>query len=171
MNQHDFVLAFSEAMDTTHTAYHVIPENAMVHSWQNLRTCRIIPRDTVDSLQYGVTYYLYTDGGFSDVSGNPLPLFITSITPDTLYEPHQLKGEVHTDDTLISGGIVVLNRSGILGIAPISNGLFSFDVRDKDAYVVEVLYKEYYGSDTVWADSTNTIPVFPSEKTIDSIIR
>jgi hypothetical protein len=171
MNYHEFILAFSEAMDTTRIAYHIIPGPTMGLTWQDLRTCLITPQDPGDSLQYGNTYYLYTDGGFSDISGNLLPPFITSITPDTIYEPHVLKGEVSADDTLVTEGIALLRRTGLQGIAFISSGLFTFQVRDKDAFMIEALCNGYYGSDTGWSDSTNIIPVFVSEKTIDSIIR
>ena len=170
-NHHEFFLAFSEAMDTTRTAYHVLPGPPMDHAWQDLRTCRITPQEPVDSLQYNTTYYLYTDGGFSDISDNLLSPFITSITPDTVYEPYVLKGEVSANDTLVTEGIALLRRAGIHGIAFINNGLFTFEVRDKDAFMIEALCNGYYGSDTAWSDSTNVIPVFASEKTIDSIIR
>jgi len=171
MSTREFILRFSESMDTTELEYSVIPDITMEHAWQDLRTCRIFARDTVDSLEYGVTYYLYIAGKPSDVSGNHLPPFITSITPDTAYEPYILKGEVRVNDTLVSEGVVVLSKKEQQGIAFVRNGSFSFDVRDQEAYTIEALTSGFYGSGIVWFDSVNTILLSPSEKTIDSIIR
>jgi hypothetical protein len=169
-NKHEFELCFSEAMDTSFFSYQVIPSLSMAHEWQNLRFCRIAPYDPADSLVQGLTYYLYIDQGICDISGNVLQPFITSITPDTIYKPLLLKGEVRTDDTLIHDGVAVLERPDPLGIAFIHNGLFTFEVRDQEAFMIEAFCNGYHGSAMVWFDSVNVVTVMPSEKTIDSII-
>jgi hypothetical protein len=168
---YEFVLQFSEAMDTSHIAYYVLPDHATVHEWQNLRSCRVIPQDPNDPFKPEMTYYLFIDRGVCDASGNPLPRFVTNITPDTAYKPMLLKSEVRVHDTLVRAGIAVLKRPDAQGVAFIKNGQVSFDVRDQDAYTIEALSNGYFGSATVWFDSVNVITLLSAEKTIDSIIR
>ncbi|MBN2621548.1 hypothetical protein JXB22_10745 [candidate division WOR-3 bacterium] len=167
---YEFDLQFSEAMDTSLVTYYVLPDHATICEWQNLRSCRIIPQDPNDPFKPEATYYLFIDRGVCDASGNSLRPFITSITPDTAYKPMLLKSEVRVHDTLALTGIAVLKRPDARGIAFIKNGQVSFDVRDQDAYTIEVLSNGYSGSAAVWFDSVNTVRLLPAEKTIDSII-
>jgi len=165
-----FTLQFSEAMDTSTYDFTVLPEQNMSLDWQGLRTCRIGPASKEDILDHGFTYYLHIDGTFFDVSGNPVTPFITHITPDTVYAPFLLKGEVRINDTLVMQGTAVLKRSRAIGIAFLENGAFSFGVRDQEPYTVEVISNGYYGHADVWADSINLVVMTPEEKSLDSII-
>jgi len=169
-NTHEFILRFSEAMDTSGITYHIIPAFTTLCEWLNLRTCRIAPQDPNDIFAPDSTYYLFINRSAYDVSGNPLVQFITSITPDTAYKPFLLKSEVRANDTLARDGIAVLKRSEPKGIAFIRNGQVTFEVRDQEAYTIEALCNGYYGSNVVWFDSINIITVWPNGKTIDSII-
>lgn len=170
-NKRMFVLGFSEPMDTSKAVYIILPDIAMTFIWTDLRTGQIAPQDPADSLTFGVTYYLYLPEALQDVSGNQLPPFITSITPDTVDEPLVLKGEVKVNDTLVTDGIAVLKKDEPIGVCFISSGLFSFDVREPEAYTIEAVSDGFYGTGVVWSDSVNAITLFPSEKTVDSIIR
>lgn len=169
-NVHEFSLQFSEAMDTSHITYHILPPHPVIHEWQNLRSCRISPQDPEDPFMPDTTYYLFIDRGAGDASGNLLQPFITSITPDTVYKPFLLKCEVRAHDTLVASGVAVLKRPDAQGIAFIRNGQVNFNVRDREAYTIEALSNGYTGSAEVWSDSTNIITVLPTEKTLDSII-
>lgn len=167
---HEFMLFFSEAMDTSRLSYHVLPVAATKAQWQNLRTCRITPRDPNMMLAFDTTYYLFINREAYDVSGNALEPFITSITPDSGYKPFTLKGAIHTEDSLLCDGIAVLSRFSPQAVAFIRNRQVTFEVRDQDAYTMEAVCNGSYGAAMVWADSVNTITVTPGGITIDSII-
>ncbi len=158
-NQNFFHLKFSEAMDTSLMKFEIIPSKNFYGHWLDCRTCEIVPSTTSDSLHFDTTYYLYIDNGARDVSGNYLEPFITSITPDTIYEPIILRGVVMLDDTLARSGLAWLERERMLGIAELENGEFAFEVRDSLPYLVRVLSGEYSGVKEFTAGKEDTLPL------------
>lgn len=169
-NQHDFKIAFSEAMDTSFLEYYIIPKKNLTPVWLNLRVCRFTPEAPSESLHYDTTYYLFIKNGVRDISGNtPLP-FITSVTPDSIPPPFQLKAEVHLNDTIVKNGYALLKKPHIAGITFVKDGGFSFSVRDTGAYEVEVISGEYSGSARIRVDTTNIINLEHKKKNLDNII-
>ena len=140
-----FHLSFSEAMDTSVMKFEIIPNRNFHATWLSYRTCELLPATPLDSLKLDTTYYLYIDKGARDISGNALEPFITSITPDTIYEPKILRGKVMLADTLVKSGRAWLARGASLGIAMLENGEFAFEVRDSLPYWVKVTSGEYSG--------------------------
>lgn len=169
-NHKEFSLIFSEAMDTTFFKFYILPKKNLQPRWQNLRACRLIPKIPDDSLSYDTTYYLYINKGTRDISGNTIDIFITSITPDTIYKPIILKGTAHVNDTLIKTGLAVLKRKYPIGITIVDHGDFSFEVRDSLFYTIEVISGKYSGSAEVSVDRVNNIILKLEEKDIDSLI-
>lgn len=169
-NNKEFTLIFSETMDTTFFKSYILPKKNLKPEWQNLRTCRLIPEIPDDSLSYDTTYYLYIDKGARDISENTINIFITSITPDTIYEPINLKGTVQINDTLVKTGLAVLKRKTSIGITTVDEGNFVFEVRDSLFYIVEVISGKYSGSAEVSVDRVNNIILKLEEKDIDSLI-
>ncbi|MCK4251701.1 hypothetical protein KAX97_09640 [candidate division WOR-3 bacterium] len=169
-NHKEFSLIFSEAMDTTFLTFFILPKNDLKPEWQNLRACHLIPEIPDDSLSYDTTYYLYIDKGARDINGNTIDIFITSITPDTIYKPIILKGTAHVNDTLIKTGLAVLKRKYPIGITLVDHGDFSFEVRDSLFYTIEVISGKYSGSAEVSVDRVNNIILKLEEKDIDSLI-
>jgi len=168
-NNRQFLLKFSEAMDTTFLKFHIIPKKNFIGIWRNYRTCEFVPKTSFDSLNYDTTYYLFIDKGIYDISGNSLDLFITEITPDTIYEPLVLRGKV-MNDTLMKIGLAVLKREIVLGIAKVLDGEFMFEVRDSLPYEVVVVVGKYSGSAEVSVGQENSIILKMEECHIDSII-
>jgi hypothetical protein len=168
--QKAFGITFSEAMDTSFLKFFILPKKNLKVNWQSLRSCRFVPEVSADSLHYDTTYYLYLTREARDISGNTLGAFITSITPDTIYEPVILKGKVQLNDTLIKKGLAILERPDPAGIAFVEKGEFLFEVRDSNAYYIEVISGKYSGRGEVFVDSANIIILKLEEKNIDSII-
>lgn len=166
----DFLLQFSEAMDTSFIEFTVIPKKHLRPLWHNTRTCQLIAEAARDSLQFDTTYYLYIDKGARDISGNAVGLFITSITPDTIYSPLSLRGKAMVDDTLIQSGLAVIRKDIVLGIAEVQKGEFVFDVRDSSTYTVLVVSGKFSGSNEVSVAQDNIVILKEEELNIDSII-
>jgi len=169
-NHKEFTVIFSEAMDTTFLKSYILPKKDLKPEWQNLRACRLIPEIPDDSLSYDTTYYLYINKGARDISRNAVNTFITSITPDTIYEPINLKGTVQINDTFVKTGLAVLKRKYPIGITTVDQGNFAFEVRDSLPYTIEVISGKYSGSGEVSVDSVNNIILQLEEKDIDSLI-
>lgn len=167
----DFLLQFAEAMDTTFIEFIVLPRKNLEPLWKNIRTCHLVAKTVSDSLHYDTTYYLYLNKGARDISGNLIGLFITNITPDTIYSPLMLRGTVMVHDTLVQSGLAVLKKEIILGIAEVQKGEFAFDVRDSSAYTVVVVSDKFSGSNEVSVAQDNIIMLKEEERNIDSIIR
>jgi hypothetical protein len=169
-NTREFMLEFSEAMDTTFLDFRMIPFKNFVSVWEDYRICRIVPKDTFNYLGYDTTYYLYMDEGAHDISGNHIGLFMTHITPDTIYEPLMLRGYVIVNDTLADTGLVVLKRDAILGITRIEAGRFTFEVRDSLPYTVDIISGRYSGDAQVSVGKIDSIFLRLEERSIDNII-
>ncbi len=168
--QTEFSVVFSEAMDTTFITFHVVPRKNLVASWQNLRACRFLPANPEDSLRYDTTYHLYMTAGAQDISNNFMKTFLTSITPDTVYQPARLRGRVYVNDTFAIKGVAVLRRERPLGISLISGGSFVFEVRDTLPYTVDVISGEYSGTASVAVREENNVILQLQEKTLDNLI-
>ncbi|KPK64580.1 hypothetical protein AMJ83_02455 [candidate division WOR_3 bacterium SM23_42] len=168
-NNHEFFLVFSEAMDTTSLAASIIPTREFITIWQNYRHVRFIPATGAESLGYDTTYYLYLKNA-SDISGNPVMRFVTSITPDTVYRPTILRGQALINDAPVRAGIAVLVRERAVAISIIDNGTFSFEVRDSLPYDIQVLSNGYTGTGKVALDSENIIILTEGQIDIDYLI-
>jgi hypothetical protein len=168
-NNHEFFLVFSEAMDTTSLAASIIPTKKFTTIWQNYRYVRFAPATGAESLGYDTTYYLYLKNA-SDISGNPVARFVTTITPDTVYRPTILRGQALINDTPARAGIAVLVRERAVGISVIDKGTFSFEVRDSLPYDIQVLSNGYSGTGKVSLDSKNIIRLHEGQIDIDYLI-
>ncbi len=168
--QKEFSLVFSEAMDTTFLAFYIVPKKNLVASWQNLRACRLLAAVPEDSLRYDTTYYLYMTAGARDMSNNVMRTLVTSITPDTVYQPIRLRGRAYVNDTVVASGVAVLRRERPLGVSIISAGNFVFEVRDTLPYTVDVISGTYSGTASVAAREENTVILQLQEKSIDDLI-
>ena len=168
--QREFSIVFSEAMDTTFLAFYIVPKKNLVASWQNLRACRLLPAAPEDSLRYDTTYYLYMTAGARDMSDNVMRTFVTSITPDTAYQPIRLRGRAYVNDTVVARGVAVLRRERPLGVSIIGAGNFVFEVRDTLSYTVDVISGTYSGTASVAAREENTVILQLQEKSIDDLI-
>ncbi|UCG91681.1 MAG: hypothetical protein JSV97_11490 [candidate division WOR-3 bacterium] len=166
----DFLLQFSEAMDTSFIEFAVLPKKQFSPLWHNIRTCQLIAETARDSLQFDTTYYLYINKGARDISGNAVGLFITSITPDTIYSPLGLRGKAMVNDTLVQSGLAVISKDIVLGIAEVQKGEFAFDVRDSSTYTVLVVSGKFSGSNEVSVAQDNIVILKEEERNIDSII-
>lgn len=168
--QREFSVVFSEAMDTTFLVFYILPQKNLVASWLNLRACRFLPAAPEDSLRFDTTYHLYMTAGARDISNNVMTTFLTSITPDTVYQPTRLRGKVYVNDTSAARGIAVLRRERPLGISLVRGGSFIFEVRDTLPYTVDVISGEYSGTASVAAREENIVILQFQEKTLDSLI-
>lgn len=165
-----FLITFSEAMDTTSIDFRVIPKRDFVPLWLNYRTCQFVPKTGFDSLHYDTTYYLFIEKSAYDISSNPVDIFITKITPDTIYDPLILRGAVLVNDTLVKTGLAAISREITLGIAKIEDGEFVFEVRDSLPYMVDVVAGRYSGSAEISVSKKDSIILKLEERSIDSII-
>lgn len=168
--QSEFTVVFSEAMDTAYMHFYVVPQKHLAASWLNLRACRFLPITPDDSLRYDTTYYLYMKEGARDLSNNVMNSFLTSITPDTLYQPTRLRGRVYVNDTFVVSGVAVLKKEQPVGISLVRGGSFVFDVRDTSAYTITVISGQYSGTARVAAFGENIVTLQREEKTFDSLI-
>ena len=164
-----FRLSFAKAMDTASVKYYIVPRKNMVPAWSGYRNLSLIPAAPGDSLHYDTTYYLYLKEA-RDLSGNTLTGFIASITPDTTYQPLSLKGKAVIFDTTALTGIALLRREYPIGLARVSNGRFSFEVRDSSTYTVEIITEKYYGKGEITLGQENVITLKPEECILDTII-
>jgi hypothetical protein len=163
-------LQFSEAMDTSFFSYYMVPDRKMTHKWRDYRTCSVVP-DSVDTLSADTTYYFMLFNGAHDISGNTLPVFITSITPDTVLPNIELTGSVTFNDTLVTTGIVVLSTTFPCGVVSIDGGKFRFQVRDSTAYTATIVCDQLSAQQTIVPDSNNVIVLERKELDLDSILR
>lgn len=164
-----FDLEFSEPVDTLSFKYYVIPKKKMQVKWQYLTKVSLIPISEVESLNYDTTYYLYVKD-IIDLSGNHIQHFTTSITPDTIYNPLFIKGKALLNDTVINNGIAIIERDKILGISPVKQGEFLFEVRDSLKYLVHIIIPDFYGTDSVSTSQINEIKLKPGAIDFDSLI-
>ncbi len=146
--QHRFFLEFSEPVDTLSFKYSIIPKRQMSTKWQNLKQVYIVPSYEADSLNFDTTYYLYIKE-IRDLSGNASPEYITAITRDSVYTPLFIRGKAMLFDSIVSAGIVLFERNGLLGISFVQHGEFKFEVRDSASYWTRVFSRGYYGAESL----------------------
>ncbi|MEO0128864.1 MAG: Ig-like domain-containing protein [candidate division WOR-3 bacterium] len=163
----NFYIEFSEPVDTTAIIFYVFPKRKMAKDWYYMKKLYLKPEN--DSLNYDTTYYLFLKG-IKDLSGNPGTPFVTTITPDTIYNPIFIRGRAVLNDTLLIRGIALIGYEKILGISMIERGEFLFEVRDSLKYLIQVFGEGCYGVDSVSASDTNIIRVAPGVFNLDSII-
>lgn len=165
-----FSLRFSEPVDTSYFRYYVFPKKTTQTKWQYMKNLSIVPANEYESLSYDTTYYLYIKET-RDLSGNLAQPFVTSITPDTMYNPLFLKGKAMLNDTPVIHGIALIERGQKIGVSLISKGEFLFEVRDSSSYFVRAFGSNCYGADSVSAGkSDNVINLNPGAFDLDSII-
>ncbi|MEO0122485.1 MAG: Ig-like domain-containing protein [candidate division WOR-3 bacterium] len=163
----NFYIEFSEPVDTTAIIFYVFPKRKMAKDWYYMKKLYLKPES--DSLNYDTTYYLFLKE-IKDLSGNPGAPFVTTITPDTIYNPIFIRGRAVLNDTLLIRGIALIGYEKILGISMIERGEFLFEVRDSLKYLIQVFGEGCYGVDSVSASDTNIIRVAPGVFNLDSII-
>ncbi len=145
---YEFFLEFSEPVDTSSFRYLVLPRRRTDTKWQSLKRVYVIPSSNLDSLHFDTTYYLYVKE-VKDLSGNLSPKHVTTITPDSLYNPLFIKGKAMLSDSIITDGIAVLERDNLLGLSLIRHGEFLFEVRDSSRYWVRIFSQGYYGAESL----------------------
>jgi len=168
-NKHEFFLQFSEAMDTTSASFAVIPRRNFAANWTNHRYAKFLPVSEDESMKFDTTYYLLLKTA-RDISGNESSPFVTSVTPDTAYDGINLTGRALVDTVRVKGGFALLSREKIIGISVITDGDFSFSVRDSLAHTITVIAGEYSGSITALPGSDNTVRLKKERIDIDSLI-
>lgn len=165
----EFFLVFSETMDTASLTFSVIPKKQPSPDWLNHRHVRFIPQTPNESLGFDTTYYLFLKDA-KDISGNPALPFVTAVTPDTAYRPVVLTGKAFIDETPAPGGLAILQREIIIGIAVIEKGEFAFEVRDSLLFDLHVVSGNYAGTSTVSLGSENIIQLQEGEFDLDRLI-
>jgi hypothetical protein len=168
-NTHEFFLRFSEAMDTSSLVISVVPKKNMLPVWVNHRYTLFAPVSSSDSLRTDTTYYLYLKKAY-DLSGNSIPPFVTSITPDTVYKPIILKGKAMIEEELVKQGLALLKREALLGVATVQAGEFIFEVRDSMPFNIQVIAGEYSGTGRATAGAENIIHLQEERVDIDRLI-
>lgn len=165
----NFYFEFSEPVDTLSFKYYVIPPKKMQAKWQYLTKVFLTPISEVESLNYDTTYYVYIKN-IVDLSNNHAQHFVTTITPDTIYNPLFIRGKALLNDTVINNGIAIIERDKVLGISTIKQGEFLFEVRDSLKYIVRIIIPDFYGVDSVSTSQTNIIKLNPGVIDLDSLI-
>lgn len=163
----NFYLEFSEPIDTGSIKYYVFPKRKMLKDWHYMKKLYLNPE--TDSLNYDTTYYLFISE-LQDLSGNRGAPFVTTITPDTIYNPVFIRGRAVFNDTPLTSGIGLLEYEKILGVSTISQGEFLFEVRDSSKHFIRVFGENCYGADSASALDTNIIKLTPGVFNLDSII-
>lgn len=162
-----FYLEFSEPVDTGSIIYYIFPKKKMVKDWHYMKKLYLNPES--DSLNFDTTYYLFLRE-VRDLSGNLGAPFVTTGTPDTIYNPVLIRGKALINDTLLIRGIGVLGDREIMGVSIIEKGEFLFEVRDSLNYLIRVFGENCYGTDSVSATNINVIKLSPGVLNLDSII-
>jgi hypothetical protein len=168
-NRYEFYLQFSEAMDTTSESYAIIPRRNFRAEWMNHRYVKFVPASEDEFMNLDTTYYLFLKSA-RDISGNPSERFVTSVTPDTVYDSIDLAGKALIDTVRLEDGMALLVRDKIIGISLIMDGGFSFSVRDSLPHTITVVAGEYSGSITALPGSDNIVRLKKGRIDIDSII-
>jgi hypothetical protein len=168
-NKYEFLLDFSEAMDTTRLSFSVVPRKNFVSEWLNHRRVRFLPASPNESLAYDTTYYLYLKTA-GDISDNAVKPFITSVTPDTAHTPITLRGKALIENTPADSGLALLARDNIMGIAFVIKGEFAFMVRDSLYFDVVVVSGAYSGKGRAAAAAENIIRLKKEHVDIDTLI-
>lgn len=168
-NKYEFFLQFSEAMDTTSESFVILPRRDFNAVWTNHRYVRFQPSSEDEVMNSDTTYYLFLKRA-RDISGNQSDPFVTSVTPDTVYDSIDLTGRALIDTISPKAGLVLLARDELMGVSLVANGGFSFKVRDSLPYTVTVIAGEYSGSITAMPGSDNIVQLEKERIDIDSII-
>ncbi len=163
----NFFIEFSEPIDTSSIKFYIFPKRKMVKDWHYMKKLYLNPE--TDSLNYDTTYYLFV-GEVRDLSGNAGIPFVTTITPDTIYNPVFIRGKAVLNDTPLASGIALLGYEKISGISTVTRGEFLFEVRDSLKYFVQIFGENCYGADSVSVSETNIIKLVPGVFDLDSII-
>jgi hypothetical protein len=164
-----FFFQFSEPVDTTSLKYRIFPRHNMTTKWQGMSYLTIVPASEADSLNYDTTYYLYLYN-LKDFGGNRIMPFITTITPDTIYEPLFMRGKAVYQEKPVEKGIAMISREKVVGISLLEKGEFLFEVRDSMGYFIQVYGDGIYGEDTIFVGSPNIIKLTPRAFDLDSVI-
>lgn len=164
-----FYLVFSEVVDTNSLKFSIIPKKKLLPEWKNLRHLYLRPETEFDSLHFDTTYYFFLKN-ISDLSGNKFGPFITSITPDTIYEPIHLKGRAFLNDSLLKSGFALLQKEEVIAITTVDKGEFTFEVRDSANYLVHIISLSHYGADSIRVGEEKVIKLQGIEVEIDSLI-
>lgn len=165
----DFTMEFSEAMDTTRLSFSIVPKKKYLPEWVTYRKIGFRPENPSESLAVDTTYYVYLRKA-SDISGNTVKPFITSMTRDTMHESILLRGKALIDDTLAESGIALLSRENPIGVALVTRGEFTFAVRDSLNFEVLVVAGAYSGRGNVNATADNIIRLKKEQVDIDSLV-
>ncbi|MGQ9701568.1 MAG: hypothetical protein ACUVQT_03840 [bacterium] len=165
----NFSLEFSEPVDTISFKYYIIPKRTMQVKWQQLTKVSLTPLSEYDSFHYDTTYYLFIKD-LMDLSGNHAQHFITSVTPDTIYNPLFIRGKALLNDTIINDGIAIIERERILGISMVKQGEYLFEVRDSLKYLAHIIIPNFYGAESISVSQKNVIILNPGAIDFDSLI-
>ncbi len=168
-DKHEFFLQFSEAMDTMSASFVIVPRRDFIAEWASHRHARFIPATGNETLSYDTTYYIFLKSA-RDISGNKSIPFITSVTPDTVYNRVSLAGRALTDDVPVKTGLAILVRDHPIGISFVTDGNFSFSVRDSMPYTIQVIAGKHSGSGIAIAGNDNMISLKEEVLEIDSLI-
>ena len=165
----EFHVSFTEALDTLSLVFSIIPKKKLLPVWVNTRHIRFVPETVGESLGFDTTYYLYLKD-IRDLSGNRAAPFITSITPDSVYRPIILRGEAVIDETPVVSGLALLERNILVAVTLVSNGKFTFEVRDSLDFDVQIIADAYSGRATVKAGAENMVILQKGKIDVDRLI-
>ena len=169
-NKYEFFLQFSEAMDTTSESFVILPRREFNALWTNHRYVRFQPSAEDQVMNPDTTYYLFLKSA-RDISGNQPDPFVTSVTPDTVYDSIDLNGKALIDTMRPKEGLALLARKKVIGISLVTDGGFSFKVRDSLPYTITVIAGEYSGWITAMPGSDNIVRLEKEHIDVDSIIK
>lgn len=165
----EFLIHFSEAMDTTKLSFSIIPRREFRYTWVNYRRVKFLPADPNESLAHDTTYYFYLRQA-SDISGNTVKPFITSVARDTAHTPIFVRGKAFIDEAPIESGLALLIRNYPVGIAFVARGEFTFTVKDSLDFDLLVVSGAYSGRSRVSAAAENIVKLEKEEVDIDTLV-
>lgn len=164
----EFLVRFSEAMDTTWLAFSVLPPKDFAPTWLDHRNARFLPAAESESLATDTRYYFHLERA-RDVSGNRARPFIAAVTPDTTARPVTLRGRALFGGSPVAHGIAILRRPPFIDAVVVTAGEFVFMVQDSLPYDVFVVSNDLSGNGRVDAASENIIRLKEERLAIDPL--
>ncbi len=171
----EFIISFSEVMDTNRLSFVIVPRKTFSADWLDLRRVRFTLRDPADSLPPDTTYYIYVRTA-ADISGNAARSYVAPIVAeaarpsDSIPPPVILSGKALINDVPADSGLAFLSRDRLIGIAFIARGEFRFVVRDSLSFDATVVSGTHSGRARVDAAGENIIQLREEPLDIDSLL-
>lgn len=171
----EFILSFSEVMDTMRLSFVIVPEKTFNAVWLDLRRVRFMLQDTANPLASDTTYYIYARAA-ADISGNAAKPYVAPVVAETARPSDSipaaimLSGKALIGDIPADSGLAFLHRDRLIGISSITRGEFRFVVRDSLDFDATVISGIRSGKATVSAAAENIIPLKEEPLDVDSLL-